>query len=758
MYKFIKSLLKSLNGASEPWQIALALSLSIIGGFIPFSSIISFILIFIVFIVNVPIGLYFGGVVVFSLLGLVLDSLFGLVGNFILNIETLENVFIFMNNNIFFIWTSFNNIIVMGAFVLGLIFSIIAFFIIKKHALKITILLQNLSKKSKILKFLIPSDDKKLEKINKNRDKNGEIKKEKKIRIAGISTICGISIFFILFFLFAFDFLIKFGINSASDGRVIVNKVQSDIPNLNFKLGDIVINNENEQNIATIATISINASMHYGLRKKVYINSINMLDFNIYEAKNTNKNVKKNEISEVSSSSSDKSSGYNAKAYIKKNVNIDEILKKEKLQSKIESKKLSEMSKKMKTKWDKISKTLFAKSKTDDFTTRYNEIKKIKVNNFNDVKHLVQKSTPLIKDLNTYSKEINTKKQEFNKDKDTYSKQLNLVKSLFKSEYENLLKKYGSGNGAGLNLVKTYISPVVGKYIEQGMGYYTEYGYLFESDEANVSEKHRNKGKWIKFKSYDKINSFYITKVNSNGDIYGSKYVFKAQDITDNHNQLGKATKAKMLAKSVNMKELNANIFYDSRIKRTPIVLNVAIDKLKSKKINSGISLKDNIINTISKSTIYDYKIIKSNTKIKFLKTKMSIGEGKTTTNKVLANINNFNLVIGINGDISGYDINIVSNLDKKLSSGLSKYVSGESKKFAKDLKTAMLKKQTKNLNGISDLSKYGDKFNKNSANINNIQNNISSNQKQAETKAKNKVTNNIKKQAEDKLKGLLKF
>ena len=111
-------------------------------------------------------------------------------------------------------------------------------------------------------------------------------------------------------------------------------------------------------------------------------------------------------------------------------------------------------------------------------------------------------------------------------------------------------------------------------------GYYKEYGYLLQSDDEDDNDDNtkqeklsRDRGEWVRFKSYDKISSFYVKRVFSNGDINGISYKFKADDITDNHHQLNKSTKAFLVANNANSGKINANLHYDSRVNKKPITI-----------------------------------------------------------------------------------------------------------------------------------------------------------------------------------------
>jgi len=121
MLTSLVKLLKVLNSESEPGQISLAFSFSMIAGFLPFFSLPTALVFLIVFLLRVNLSAFFLGTAFFSALAFLLDPLFHRIGLPLLTMGGLEGLWTAMYNTIFWRIQKFNNSVVMGSFVASLV-------------------------------------------------------------------------------------------------------------------------------------------------------------------------------------------------------------------------------------------------------------------------------------------------------------------------------------------------------------------------------------------------------------------------------------------------------------------------------------------------------------------------------------------------------------------------------------------------------------------------------------------------------------
>lgn len=120
MLKFIVKLLKALNSNSHPGEIAHAVCLGMLLGFLPKNNIFWYIITVFILFMRINKGALVLSTLGFSLLAPLFDSLFDTVGYWFLTLPALEPTFTWLLDIPFVGFTKFNNTIVSGALLCGL--------------------------------------------------------------------------------------------------------------------------------------------------------------------------------------------------------------------------------------------------------------------------------------------------------------------------------------------------------------------------------------------------------------------------------------------------------------------------------------------------------------------------------------------------------------------------------------------------------------------------------------------------------------
>ncbi|MFH1976778.1 MAG: TIGR03546 family protein [Pseudomonadota bacterium] len=123
MITAIAKILKVLNSETDPAQIGLAVSFSIIAGLTPILSLHNLVVLFLVLILRVNISIFIVGTGIFSGISYLLDPVFHITGLGILTAESLGAFWTILYNLPLLRIERFNNSIVMGS----LLFSIALF-------------------------------------------------------------------------------------------------------------------------------------------------------------------------------------------------------------------------------------------------------------------------------------------------------------------------------------------------------------------------------------------------------------------------------------------------------------------------------------------------------------------------------------------------------------------------------------------------------------------------------------------------------
>lgn len=121
MLKFIVKLLKALNSNSHPGEIAHAVCLGMLLGFLPKNNIFWYVITVFVLFMRINKGALVLSTLGFSLLAPLFDPLFDNVGYWFLTLPKLEGAFAWLLDIPFVGFTKFNNTIASGSLICGLI-------------------------------------------------------------------------------------------------------------------------------------------------------------------------------------------------------------------------------------------------------------------------------------------------------------------------------------------------------------------------------------------------------------------------------------------------------------------------------------------------------------------------------------------------------------------------------------------------------------------------------------------------------------
>ncbi|MFH1283736.1 MAG: TIGR03546 family protein [bacterium] len=131
--KQLKKFIKVLNSNASPSQIAMGIALGSIIGFMPFLSLLSITLFFIILMLNVNLSAVFLAIALFGIISFPFDPLADKMGYFLLaQIDFLTPFWTSLYNLPIVPFTRFNNTVVLGSFVIGLILLIPVYFVFKK--------------------------------------------------------------------------------------------------------------------------------------------------------------------------------------------------------------------------------------------------------------------------------------------------------------------------------------------------------------------------------------------------------------------------------------------------------------------------------------------------------------------------------------------------------------------------------------------------------------------------------------------------
>ena len=131
MISYIVKLLKALNTNSHPGEIAHAVAIGVLLGFMPKDNALWYLLFVLFLFVRVHKGAFLLTVLAASLLARLFDPLFDAIGYAVLTFSPLEPVYAALLDIPFVAFTKFNNTVVAGAVVSSLILYIPVYILIR---------------------------------------------------------------------------------------------------------------------------------------------------------------------------------------------------------------------------------------------------------------------------------------------------------------------------------------------------------------------------------------------------------------------------------------------------------------------------------------------------------------------------------------------------------------------------------------------------------------------------------------------------
>jgi uncharacterized protein (TIGR03546 family) len=130
IYKFFSGLLRALNDESSPNKFAAGCMVGVMIGMLPAKGLIPVLLTLLSFLITINLSAVALSAMIFKIISFAFDPLANTIGyELLVKTPGLKNFWTTLYNTPIVPYTNFNNTIVLGSFVLGILFAIPAFFV-----------------------------------------------------------------------------------------------------------------------------------------------------------------------------------------------------------------------------------------------------------------------------------------------------------------------------------------------------------------------------------------------------------------------------------------------------------------------------------------------------------------------------------------------------------------------------------------------------------------------------------------------------
>ncbi len=714
MGDFIFSFFKELNSASNKKMIALAIVLGLISGFLPTFTFINYVILFFVFIFRIPLGLYFASFTVFSLISYILDPIFNKIGYFILTFEPLKPLWTFLYNLPLVRWSGFNNTLVMGSLISGVIIGIVLYYVLNRSIDTYREKMFPKIKKIKFLSWIVPKEEKK-----------------GIIRVSGLIAFIGIFGVITAFLVLLLDPIVK-TVLEFTLSKTLHKKVS--IESVNVKVLEPSIDiNKLQIDTFLIKKAYVKLNSYYLLWKKFEIQKA------IVEAKTNQslaeliqkKNKKSASIASKINITPPKASDIFA-TYQPKSLKAVEKLKKD----------YNEFNKFIKTqKIDSYQKDI------EKIKKEIENLSKAKIKTPQDLDRLIKEVKNIQKEIDKLKSSVKEKKTEILKYKKILSDDLNEVKKAIKEDYAYIDNKYKMiKQGEYIEFTKSFLAPKIKGYVSVIQTVYEKVKPYLPKKEQKENIVISRKGIYIKFEDKIKYPDFVLKDGRVSLKTSIAKYKLNIKNLADNQKILNKYAVITLNGNS-DFYKLKALVKYLSDIRFIIKGTDIKLKEMDFEKLKFIHPVFDvNIEGKYFKVLEAKFKAVIKNSEIK-LKIENDIDKYIA---KVLQNIHRFKLYGKIYGEIDNPSIELSSDLDKIISKAVMKIYEKELNKQKERAKTILDKKIKENLKKVN-LKEVDINLN----NIENLENNLDSLKKEAVKIIEKKKKSLIKNKIPSSLKGL---
>jgi uncharacterized protein (TIGR03545 family)/uncharacterized protein (TIGR03546 family) len=716
--KILYKTLKALNSSAKAWQISSSIVLAMFFGFLPFGALMMLTILLFALVININFGLFLLFSAIFGTIGYLFDPAFESIGYAVLTNDSLNSFFTLLYNIPLFRWSEFNYTLVAGSLSVSIILAIPMLLVLNRFITLYRVQIGQKLNEWKFTRWMHLFDE-----------------NEKGIsffRWWGLGVFAILSSAIAVVVVVIFDPLAK---NALEKTLSYTLQTQVDIKDLNTNFSDLrvkisVIEVADKEklthNLVQIKDVEFDLGFTALLEKKAMIDKLNVIGVSFDEKRHSvAKSYGKTDVSsDKNNEVTDNSSIDFSKMF--EMPNVDDILAKEGIKSLKEAQTLKDDIEKTKNKWMKVS----------DELKNNNEVEQIKKDAQNLQKSFkgadmtkIASAKSDIDALNSKIKSLKNKysnlQKEFNEDQKRIQKNILALKDLPQKEYERLKNKYTFDAKGGTNLVSTLISGEIGKYMNMALKYYEKLKPYI--DDAKKSEPEdatppRGEGRWIKYANLSRIPEVVVKESNINVLLKKDKFDIKVKNFSSNQKLYGKAMIASVDAKGEQYKQIVAKVIDDRTTNISKTSFDISAKDFKANSFEAGsVAMSDIVTNASIKGQIKDM-IIDANSDIAVKNVKLQM-PSQELVNDLLSGISKFNLGISVDGDVNQPKVEVKTDLDKQLSSGISSLASKQIKGFETGLKGKLFSQMGNPADGISsdlpDISKILGSKQKNLSGIN---------------------------------------
>ena len=679
--RFFIKFFKALNSAQTPWQVTLAITLGMVAGLTPISGLQTIVILFLAFLLNIHLGLFFVVSALFAGIGYLFDPWFEQIGYTILNSEGLKGLWTSWYNSGPLRMTHFNNTLVTGSTVVSLVLAVPLYFAlgwaINHYRSSLASLLEKAPKLG--LFGILKATD----------------KRDPLLRWWGAGTFVVLAGLLIFCALVLVDPLAKWSLEKA--GSIALQRdVRIGGVNVSFSEGSVTLDRievASEQegiDLVSIGLAALDLNQKSLLLNRTHIEHIAISGMGFETPATLQKNPALPAEKETDSNSSGTFS-----------LPSFELPSPESLLAKADLKTLKaytqgeEKIKEIVAKWSEIATgDDFSPTKLEEFKQEYDALKQqSKSKDPAQLIALAKDAKAFQEKIHTYKTRLESVKSDFASDRQQIQNLYAAMKEASQTDFNRLKSAYDLSTGGAMNIIGALFGEQVKSYIALARRYYEKaQPYLQSEPEPPVPP--RGEGRWMKYPLTQPSPDLWIAKTEIDGILKGQSFSALVNDVTDQQKQLGRPLTFTLQSDGPKVSKLVVK-GEDNRLGKT------VADRISFTSAGLPLDPMRLTMLELSKSTLafggeitlVDLKELGGSSTLAFRDADIALkGDGKLMelAAGILKGIHNFKAKVDLAGSLQQPTVSVATDLDAKIAKGLGESFSKEASAYTQQLKAKL--------------------------------------------------------------------
>jgi uncharacterized protein (TIGR03545 family) len=539
---------------------------------------------------------------------------------------------------------------------------------------------------------------------------------KKWIRWQGLLVFVAVMAVVLVFWFLLVDKIVKSSIEKVGTAivgaKVELNDADLSLIPLGIMLDTLKVTNPNEPMKNAIEFKKGVAAIDFGnlLMRKVIIDEMSLSGIQFNTDRKYSGAVKK-----TTKSKETEKKGFKLQLPSFEMPDVKEVLEKENLESLAAIKTLKEDIENAKAQWEEKLNSLPDKKKFENYKDRIDNLKS-STKGIGGVFGKASEVSSLKKDIEADISQIKQSLEDFKNQKESLNQKIQSLKNLPEKDIARLKEKYGFSGDFAQNFTKILFGEKVSNYVNSAIYWYEKLvPYLESGEEKDHKEKEpkkvRARGVDIKFKEYNPMPDFLITKSFTDMIIAGNVLAGEINNITSSQKILGKPLIFNFNAKSLkNAKDIKITGKIDHITSKSNDTLKASLEGVKLENLNLLDSRDVKIVMEEAFANLsLDAKIAGENLDVTINANVNSVNFSGMSEKERVSNILNialgeitkFNLQAKISGKTDDYALSISSDIDKTMKNAMDKVIKDQMAEFEKKLKDEIVARVNIPLGGL---------------------------------------------------------